>query len=65
MLWSARGALTGSLKSECSAFDGGFDVLLGVKNILLDELERTRSMGELVIELVCEASFLQHPLFFS
>jgi len=33
-----------------------------MKDILLDELEWTGSMTELIVELICQPGLLQHPL---
>lgn len=43
-------------------FDRPFNGLLRVENILLDELERSRSMTELIVELVGQPGLLQHTL---
>ena len=43
-------------------FDRPLDRLLRVENVFLDELERSRSMTELVVQLVGQPGFLQHPL---
>lgn len=35
-----------------------------MKDVLLDELERTRSMAELIVQLIGQPGLLQHPLPF-
>ena len=43
-------------------FDRPFDGLFGVQDILLDELQRARPMGQLIVQRVHKSTFFQHSL---
>lgn len=64
MLGPAGGALARRLERERAAFDSSLDILFGVQYVFLDELERAGPVRQLVVELVGEASLLEHPLLF-
>lgn len=55
-------ALARRLEGDDAIFDCPLDRLVGVQNVLLDQLQRPRPVGQLVVERVGEPALLEHPL---